>query len=344
MKDLCSIAVTSFFLPQGKPAFKAGSLFLVACSGGPDSVALVRTLKRMEKALPYQFVLVHVNHKLRGKESDGDANFVQALAKRMKWPLRIVNAPVRITKGNLEETAREKRYETFRKLAQQLKIKTVLTAHTQDDQAETIMMNIMRGTGPDGLTGMKALRESAWAGLAIGRPFLGLSKKDILNELMASGQAYRSDRTNKDEGFLRNWLRSDILPRLESRAPGFQRRLLQLGDLLREEQAYWKNVITEIKPRVLRKYRGGALLDFKKLLSYPAAAQRRFLRHELGGDLMSFEAIENLRRWMSAPPTSGRQWQLRKGWVAERLSRSNGAPSAWLFWLRKSRKSKRNPN
>jgi tRNA(Ile)-lysidine synthase len=241
-----------------------------------------------------------------------------------------------LDRGNLEEVAREKRYKALAEMVRKNKGNLVITAHTLDDQVETILMNLLRGSGTDGLAGMSPVRTMA-GGVRIGRPLLSITKQDVLQYLDRSGIAYRRDRSNQNEGFLRNWFRKWIIPKLEQRSPGFKKRMAQLADVVREEQLFWEDFMGQLKEQILENYRGGSLLDFKKLLSYPPAVQRRFLRHILGGDLMSFEAIENLRNWMGAPPTSGRLWQLRKGWIAERLSKSQGSPSTSLFWLRKSR-------
>lgn len=316
--------------------------FLVACSGGPDSVALVRALKNTNFSSSNSFVIAHVNHKLRGRQSEKDAQFVKSLAKSVGWPCVVVRRPVRHHKGNLEENARNARYAALEKIARQTHCKVVLTAHTLEDQAETIFMNLLRGSGPDGLSGIWPIRKKKHGTILIGRPFLTISKSDILAFLRRGPYKYRKDRSNNDKGFLRNWLRHDIFPKLEKRMPGFKKRVAQLGNLMRDEHQYWDNQLLGLRPKLLKMGSQGAFLDFKRLLSYSDAVQRRFLRAELGGDILNFEAVEKLRRWMSGPPTGGRHWQLRHGWMVERMSRSQGAPSASVFLLRKSKEKTQN--
>lgn len=305
-------------------------------------MALARGLRNISEGYPYRFCIAHVNHQLRGMASEKDAEFVHQVGKEAGWPVFAVKKPIPSTSGNLEEMARERRYEALIKIARRFQSQLILTAHTQDDQVETIFMNILRGTGPDGLGGMAPLRNWPQSNVRIGRPLLDVSKKDVLRYLKEKGFAWRKDHTNSNPKFLRNWLRNQIVPKLEKRVPGFQRRVAHLAHLMRGEQAYWSEVLREVEVKVLRRRKDGRLLDFERLLSYSPAVQRRVLRHVLGGDLMSFDSIENLRRWMDAPPTGGRFWQMRKGWIAERLSKSTGSPSAHLFWLRHTRTERTN--
>jgi hypothetical protein len=108
----------------------------------------------------------------------------------------------------------------------------------------------------------------------------------------------------------------------------------RLAEILRDESEIWNQLLDQAERRVVRVWKGRSILDIKRLLSYPAALQRRLLRRRPGGDLLTFEGVEKLRDWLRSPPTGGRVWQLRKGWVAERLSRTQGAPSAHWLWIR----------
>src|SRR5687768_14437712 len=138
--------------------FKGSRRLLVACSGGPDSVALTWLLRSLETELGFNFVLAHVNHSLRGRESDKDAEFVRRLGDQLGWPVRESRIQVKRGRGNLEERARVHRYNALFKMASQTKCSGVLTAHTMDDQAETILMNMLRGSGGRRLGGMPDLR------------------------------------------------------------------------------------------------------------------------------------------------------------------------------------------
>lgn len=322
------------FFAEAPDLFPKRGPLLVACSGGPDSVALVHALNAIKNNLPYEFHLVHVNHRLRGRASDGDARFVRNLAQSLGWLYHEKSAPIRIKSGNLEETARVRRYDMFTQVAKKVGAHAVLTAHTQNDQIETILMNLLRGTGSVGLGGMSPVRPWQKSDLLVGRPLLSVSKQEIREALKKGKLSYRSDASNENPKFLRNWLRKLIVPALEKRSPGFQERLGNMASVLRDEEAVWESLLDHMNNRLLRRYRGGHLLDFKGVLSYSPAAQRRFLRRLMGGETLEFEGVERLRRWMASPPSGGRIWQGRLGWVAERLSKSKGAPSTKLFWIR----------
>lgn len=281
-----------------------------------------------------RFVIAHVNHKLRGVQSDRDAKFVAGLARRYSFPFGMkVRSISKSRSGNLEERAREQRYEALIELAHQYKSDLVLTAHTEDDQVETIFMNLLRGTGVDGIGGMSAIRFLE-PNIRLGRPFLSISRQELHRWLDSSNTRSRIDKTNKDESLLRNWLRRRIFPQLEERSPGFKTRVAKLAAVLQDEKDFWADFLTVTQKRICLPSRGGQLLDLKGLLSYSAAVQRRFLRRIVGENLLTFDAVERLRRWMMSPPTGGRTLQLRQGWTVTRLSKSQGAPSANLFLIK----------
>ncbi len=325
------------FFFENTSKLKPGSRVLVACSGGTDSVVLVHALVSLASELSFVVHVGHVNHALRGAASEGDARWVRGFAKKMKLPFHEERRPIKpLARGNLEETAREERYKALVGIARRTGCRAVFTAHTLDDQAETVLMNILRGTGPVGMGGMRPLRPMAESSaVLLCRPFLGIPKRDILDYLNVHRLGHRMDRTNKDPKFLRNWVRRAVVPLLESRVEGFKSRLGKLADLFREEEAHWQTEIERAQADVLRSWRRGRLLDLKRRLRYSPALQRRLLRQVMGKDLLTFDGVEGLRRWMNGPPTSGRIWTLRKGWTVERLVKSKNSPSTKLFWLRK---------
>ncbi len=311
-----------------------GSPLLIACSGGPDSTALVYALNDLARTLPYPLVIGHINHKLRKNESEGDAQFVKEFARKLGLPFRLATSPIRGASGNLEEKARVQRYNALSQLAKKERCQAIFTAHTADDQVETIFFNLMRGTGPEGLAGIQPLRSRKEDNMPVARPFLTVSKKEVLGFLKERKLKYRLDSSNQNESFSRNWMRRKLFPLLENKFPGFSKRWTQTAVLVRDEQAMWTQYLVPVKKAVLRKTSTGVLLDLKKLLRYPAAVQRRLIRDIVGKDLLTFERLEGLRSWMIGPPSNGRIWQLKKGWVVERLSKSKGSPSAKIFWFK----------
>jgi tRNA(Ile)-lysidine synthase len=304
--------------------------FLAACSGGPDSVALVHALHELSGPRRLTIEIAHVNHHLRGRESRGDQAFVERLGGRVGWRVHVLSRPVPAG-GNLEEQARDARYQALCALARLRKLPVVLTAHTMDDQAETVLMNLLRGAGLDGLAGMRPVRVDAGTGVTIARPLLFVGRSEVLAYL--AGKNFRMDRSNRDTKFLRNYVRINLFESLTRRTPGFQERIARLAELVRQELPVLEKLAEQADKRVGRRYRGGWLVDRRRLEREPLAVQRRVLRKAAGRDLLTFDGVERLRTWM-ATPSSGRIWQLRKGWVVERLSKSSGSPSSALFWFR----------
>ena len=314
---------------------KRGARVLVACSGGPDSVALARLFVEIQTCLGTRVEIAHVNHALRGRDSTEDERFVRRLAKQLGWRCHVMRCPIKpLASGNLEEIAREKRYAALAALAKKRKAMAVFTAHTLDDQAETVFMNLMRGVGPDGLAGMAPVRSLGRSGVALCRPFLEVSKKELLEWLSGYQQQFRKDRSNANTAFLRNWLRTRLLPSIEKKSAGFMRRIGRLATLALDEKRHWDAEMEALEAQLLKPHKKGRLLDLRGLLRYSPAIQRRFLRRSLGRDVLTFEAVERLREWMQSPPTGGRLWQLKKGWIVERLSKSKGSPSPQLFWFK----------
>ena len=322
---------------EGLPTALTSSPILIACSGGPDSVSLVLAASKLSAEKRFTFIVANINHKLRGVSSDADARFVERLAKKFHFTAAVrVCAVSKSASGNLEERARDKRYAALGALAERYGSSLVLTAHTQDDQAETVFMNFLRGAGSDGLAGIPERRPLAKK-IELGRPFLMFEREELHRWLRRSNVSPRVDATNQDERFLRNWLRRRLFPQLEHRAPGFKERLAKLAVLFHGEKEFWSEFLEGVNKRVCRSEQGGQLLDLGGLLSYSAAVQRRFLRRVVGKNILTFDVVERLRFWMMSAPTNGRTFQLRQGWTVTRLSKSQGAPSANLFLMKRMR-------
>lgn len=305
---------------------------VVACSGGSDSVSLVLALKAVQPDLKLSLTVVHVDHQLRRTESDADRMFVQALARRLRLPLRLFRRPVLSGSGNLEEKARDARYEALFGLARRTRA-LVVTGHTRDDQAETLFMNLLRGCGPEGLSGMLPFRTDVGTGVEIGRPWLTVSRDQLRAFLARVNEPYREDSSNRDRKYLRNYVRLKVFKELEPRIPGFRQRLVRLAELARDEQPVWESLLREALKKAVRFHRGGQVMDGTKFDRMPVGIQRRLLRRVAGHDLLTFDGVERLRAWIQSPPSNGRILQFRKGWVVERLSKSGGSSSSSLYWF-----------
>lgn len=198
--------------------FPSFTRVVVGVSGGPDSVALADILRRKG----YAIILAHLNHSLRGKESDADAAYVRELA--LRWKVPFVIAKVRIPPGgNLESQARKIRYQFLEKVRKAKKAKFIAVAHHLDDQIETLLMHLRRGAGLRGLVGMRPKQDR------ILRPLLFVTKKDLLLYLKKQKLPYRVDRTNFNLNFERNYLRYLLIPELKKKWKSLETDLLNLS-------------------------------------------------------------------------------------------------------------------
>jgi tRNA(Ile)-lysidine synthase len=216
----------------------------VAVSGGADSVALFRLLDNLRGELGIKLAVVHFNHSLRGEASDADAQFVSDLAGSFGCEMILakedVAAEAARLSSNIEDAARRLRYSFFQRVVREARASRIAVAHTADDQAETLLAHLIRGTGPAGLAGIYPL-----AGHVV-RPLLETRRKDLREYLRALGQAWREDSTNLDLRRMRARIRSQLLPRLESDfSPQIVGHLCELGRLSREEEIFWAAFVEE---------------------------------------------------------------------------------------------------
>jgi tRNA(Ile)-lysidine synthase len=213
-----------------------GHRVLVAVSGGPDSVCLAHFLAQMARRKGLTLELLHVHHGLRGREADRDAASVEALGRTLGVPARVARAGVKALAKKrglgLEEAGRKERYRLLAARARRGRFDAVATGHHLDDQAETILLHLLRGTSLEGLGGIAPKRPLA-PGVELIRPLLPLTRAEVIVYLEQHGLAWREDRTNQDRAFTRNWVRAEVLPLLESRAPGVKERLSEIAAKVR---------------------------------------------------------------------------------------------------------------
>lgn len=199
-------------------------IFVVGCSGGPDSMALLDMLVR----LGYGIFVVHIEHGIRGAASVEDARFVADWCETHEMACEIVRYDVPAIaaerKKGLEETARELRMKAFARIADRLGAKAILTAHHGDDRNETVLHHFLRGSGVHGLSGIRE-QEGTYT-----RPFLGVSKAEILDYLESNGIEYRIDESNADTRFTRNAIRNEILPMIEGYFPEYRKSLGRMSE------------------------------------------------------------------------------------------------------------------
>lgn len=275
---------------------QGGQRIGVAVSGGADSVCLLHGLHRLASELGISLHVLHVNHGLRGDESDQDMHFVETLAAELRLPCQVHRVAVGGKGGNLEEAGRLARLEFFGQTRQSLNLQQVATGHTADDQAETVLFRLLRGCGPGGLAGVLPVTAE---GLI--RPLLELRRAEIVAWLRRQGLTWREDSTNASDEFTRNRIRHTVLPQLEAVVHGNAAgALARLAGIAGEEEDYWHGIVEE----AFQQLRAGApplVLPVETLTGRHPALARRLLRRiclHLRGDLrgLTSEHIESVLR------------------------------------------------
>ncbi|GJQ62016.1 MAG: tRNA(Ile)-lysidine synthase [Melioribacteraceae bacterium] len=215
----------------------SGKKLLLALSGGPDSVFLFHLLLQLSPLLNFSFQAAHLNHSLRGKESDADMVFCLKLCEENRITLHTDVIDVKKyssdNKLSIEEAAREARYGFLEGVADKINADYILTAHHKGDNAETIFYNIIKGSGISGAAGIPVKRGN------ILRPLLSLSREDIIESLHEDQIEYRTDSSNADNDFSRNFIRNELFPKIkENLNPSMEEALYRFGNILREANYY----------------------------------------------------------------------------------------------------------
>jgi len=270
-------AVDRALVAAGTPV--RGETLLVALSGGPDSVALLDALALLRRPRGFRLAAAHLDHGLR-PGSDTDAAFCRALCERLGVPLRAGGADVRgraaRERGGIEQAARRERYAFLRRVAAQEQASAIVVAHTRDDQAETLLLRLLRGAGTTGLGGMRARRGPLL------RPLLGVSREEVLAHLRARFLPWLEDPTNADPAHRRNRVRHELLPYLESRFnPRVRAVLARAASLLADEAAHVRSEAEELLRRIARHEQGAVVLRRAGLAQAPAAVARVAIRQAL---------------------------------------------------------------
>jgi tRNA(Ile)-lysidine synthase len=250
----------------------AGERVGVAVSGGADSVALLLLLLELRKQLGVVLSVAHFNHKLRGKHSDTDEKFVAKLAAKHELAFHIGHADVagnaKRNKANLEDTARRARYEFFESLVRSGQVDKVAVAHTADDQAETVLAHILRGTGIAGLGGIHPRVGN------VVRPLLGVRRAELRAFLRSKKQTWREDATNRDMTRLRARIRKKLMPLLEKQfQPAVVEHLATLAELAREDEAFLERLVEDRVRRFVELGMSSARIPVCELLGFEAETE-----------------------------------------------------------------------
>ncbi len=261
-----------------------GDSVVIGISGGSDSIGLALALNELRSKYDLKLQLVHINYHQRGEDSNQDEQFVQNFADKNKLSLRVLQyEEATIITGNLEERLRDFRYQQFEAIRQELKFDKIAVAHIQDDQAETLLMNLLRGSGLQGLTGIKVQRDF------LIRPFLIFSKDEIKNFLKENQQKFCLDKTNLKADFTRNSIRLELIPFLEEKYnPKIKENLGKLAVNLQTENEINQFFIDKIYLDLVREEGNQLVLDISKFDKFLIGVWKRLFRKiifNLKGDL-----------------------------------------------------------
>lgn len=290
-----------------------GDRVLVALSGGPDSVALLYGLLALQAEFDLKLYVAHLNHKLRGKESNEDERFVKELTGQLKlkfFSKRIdVKKEAKKRKLSIEECARQVRYQYLEKLAERIKATKIATGHQADDQAETFLMRLLRGAGGAGLSGIRPKRGK------IIRPLIQIKREEIEKFLKASRIPYRLDSSNYLTDYFRNKIRLSLLPLIKEKfSPKIVDILNRTADIISGQQEYVEKISEQILQNIGMKRRNTIILASQEFISYDICLQREIIRlcvRELEGDLnqLTYESVERALN-LTHQKKSGKKVQL----------------------------------
>ncbi len=315
---------------------------MVAVSGGPDSVALLVSLCRLSYRLGIEIRVAHVNHGLRGEESDADQTFVGQLCRKLGVHLDLSRLGALREKGNLEEQMRISRYRSLYELAE-AEGAVIATAHHADDQAETLLLKLIRGAGLAGLSGIYPRVRDERGRVRVIRPLLCFRRVEILDYLKRRNVSFRTDSSNLSADLDRNWVRQVLLPQVVER---LNRRavehLCHTATLAREAETLMNSLSASVLDEVVvtRSSREVAL-DIPQLRSRPVAVRRRVLREAIllfkpGLRGLGFEPIKSILDLLESP--HGHRMELPRGAVAVRqgdqlVIRAQGSDRSFSYLL-----------
>ncbi|MFB9273948.1 tRNA lysidine(34) synthetase TilS [Cohnella cellulosilytica] len=305
--------------------WRAGGTVVAAVSGGPDSMALLHLLKEMAQTEPMRIVAAHANHQFRGAESDAEAELVRRTAEQ--WGVVFESAELGMpdyieeTGLNAQSASRERRYAFLREVAGKHGSACLLTAHHADDQAETVLMRIVRGTGIGGLSGIAYRRREDR--LELIRPLLRITKCELLEYCKRNGVPYAVDSSNAERHYFRNAVRLDVMPALERYNPRLKDSLVRLADQAAADDEYMEEQTVRVFREAATPIGDGFRLERRRFRGLHVALQRRLIKLILNcsanpRQMLDFRQVEEIVGALSQERPASIRMDLGDGWVLNR--------------------------
>ena len=283
---------------------------VVAVSGGPDSVCLLHILVNIQKELEIELHIAHLNHQLRGAESEADAHYVAELARQWNIPATIESRDVKAYQRekhiSLEEAAREVRYAFLAQVADSIGTSRVAVGHTCDDHIETVLIHLIRGSGTKGLRGLQPISRWQSPSLTVIRPLLEVSREETAEYCAQHKLAPRIDTSNLSLSPLRNRIRQQLLPLLQSYNPRVTEALIRTARIAEDDLAFIDEESRQRWEKVVQQQGGTIIFHKQKFLGLPSALKRHLLRlaiEKLAGNIKDFEMchIEDMLEALTKP-------------------------------------------
>jgi tRNA(Ile)-lysidine synthase len=291
-----------------------GDSILVALSGGPDSVFLLRFLHKFSPKLNITLRAVHVNHLLRGEDAEHDETFCRDLCYSLDIPLYVIRHNVKATAArkhiSVEEAGHDVRYIHFRRIMDEEKLNKTATAHHVNDNSETMLLNIIKGTGLQGLMGIAPVLHGN-----IIRPLIEIGKEDIVAYLKKNNYQYCIDITNKTTIYQRNFLRARILPAIKENVnPSVDDALARLSSLSRDITCFLGKSVQTLYKRICKKIQGGVVVDIEKLFGLEVFLRKELIRYVLQKDFATASSFDDVEKILTlAQNQTGRLMKLKGG-------------------------------
>ncbi|MFC5406839.1 tRNA lysidine(34) synthetase TilS [Cohnella soli] len=305
--------------------WRKGGSVVAAVSGGPDSMALLSLLKTMSEAMPLTIIVAHANHQFRGAESDAEAELVARVAQ--EWGMIFESIELGMpdyleeSGENLQSASRERRYAFLEEIARKHGCDFLVTGHHADDQAETVLMRMIRGTAVSGLAGIYPRR--IVHGLERIRPLLRITKCELLEYCKRNGVPYAVDSSNADRHYFRNAVRHDLIPELERYNPRFKESLVRLAESAQADDDYMEHRAMEAFREGVRPSGQGFRLERRWFRGLHVALQRRLIKLILNcsstpRQMLDFLRMEEIAKAMTQPLPTTIRLDLGDGWVLRR--------------------------